>query len=510
MKTKTKKIISSILIAANIAIPANITLAKTESRTHQEVKVYFNEEKIEFDQEPIIVDGRTKVPFRAIFETMGTVVYHRAKDNSILAITRDGDAIYHVIGTNKATKNGKEFTFDSTSELKNDRTLIPVRMVADLLNAKVEWDGNTSEVDITKEIETNEYHKKIRGILGCSIDKNFNPEDFKRYVSYQYKHWDMDPKQVIIDVNMDLDKDLVETKQYMNEVYHTYYVAKDEDIEIVNNPDSPLVLLNKFNKLPNDYHNINYFHNGPAYNFDGPLPYDESLGNNYLLHWAYKFVDNEMVSAGYAKNYLIKDYFEMRKDAIKAGCVNETLSDRSAYRVPSEAHFDFDFCYNIRQIINELTTDPYIQNGPIIGEYNCELSTGNLLMICDLDDVVYTVMRYLLSNGYYEEASKHSSYEWYIKDINENNRGYAAEIKTYAWLEENSYKYGFIPRYPRDKENITRYQYLPEYYKYVGKDVAKIIHDNNWCFEEYYARHLNPTEYKTDLNSTKEKVLSRY
>ena len=59
-------------------------------------------------------------------------------------------------------------------------------------------------------------------------------------------------------------------------------------------------------------------------------------------------------------------------------------------------------------------------------------------MICDLDDVVYTVMRYLLSNGYYEEASKHSSYEWYIKDINENNRGYAAEIKTYAWLEENS------------------------------------------------------------------------
>jgi len=36
------------------------------------------------------------------------------------------------------------------------------------------------------------------------------------------------------------------------------------------------------------------------------------------------------------------------------------------------------------------------------------------------------------------------------------------------------------------------------------------MHDNNWCFEEYYARYLVESDYKTDLESTKKKVLERY
>ena len=54
------------------------------------------------------------------------------------------------------------------------------------------------------------------------------------------------------------------------------------------------------------------------------------------------------------------------------------------------------------------------------------------------------------------------------------------------WLEENCYKYGFIIRFPKDKEKITGYSYGPWHIRYVGKDLAKIIHDNNLTLEEYF------------------------
>lgn len=62
--------------------------------------------------------------------------------------------------------------------------------------------------------------------------------------------------------------------------------------------------------------------------------------------------------------------------------------------------------------------------------------------------------------------------------------------KEYAWLIKNSYKYGFILRYPEGKTYITGYKYEPWHYRYVGTDVAKYIYENNITYEEYYATFL--------------------
>ena len=55
-------------------------------------------------------------------------------------------------------------------------------------------------------------------------------------------------------------------------------------------------------------------------------------------------------------------------------------------------------------------------------------------------------------------------------------------------MQENAYKYGFILRFPKDKTNITGYQYESWHYRYVGKEVAKEIHESNLTLEEYLAR----------------------
>ncbi len=53
------------------------------------------------------------------------------------------------------------------------------------------------------------------------------------------------------------------------------------------------------------------------------------------------------------------------------------------------------------------------------------------------------------------------------------------------WLRENCWKYGFILRYPADKEDITKISYESWHFRYVGKEAAEYITKNGLCLEEY-------------------------
>ena len=59
--------------------------------------------------------------------------------------------------------------------------------------------------------------------------------------------------------------------------------------------------------------------------------------------------------------------------------------------------------------------------------------------------------------------------------------------ESYNWLINNAHKYGFILRYPEDKEEITGYNFESWHYRYVGIDAATYIYENNITFDEYYA-----------------------
>ena len=63
------------------------------------------------------------------------------------------------------------------------------------------------------------------------------------------------------------------------------------------------------------------------------------------------------------------------------------------------------------------------------------------------------------------------------------------KTKEYDWMQENAYKYGFILRFPKNKENETGYEFESWHYRYVGKDIAKYIHKHNITLEEYIATH---------------------
>ncbi len=69
-------------------------------------------------------------------------------------------------------------------------------------------------------------------------------------------------------------------------------------------------------------------------------------------------------------------------------------------------------------------------------------------------------------------------------DLNSLEQSFG-ETKEGKWLKDNCWKYGFIIRYPKNKENITGYMYEPWHVRYLGKDVAKSVYDSGLCLEEY-------------------------
>ena len=70
--------------------------------------------------------------------------------------------------------------------------------------------------------------------------------------------------------------------------------------------------------------------------------------------------------------------------------------------------------------------------------------------------------------------------------IDFSNQGhYDENEKMWNWLKNNAYKYGFILRYPKDKYEITKINYEPWHYRYVGKKAAKEITNQNITLEEY-------------------------
>lgn len=77
----------------------------------------------------------------------------------------------------------------------------------------------------------------------------------------------------------------------------------------------------------------------------------------------------------------------------------------------------------------------------------------------------------------------------YSKENGDNATFHQSEA--YKWLVENSYKYGFILRYPKGYEAITGYQYESWHYRYLGVELAKQVHDSGLTYDEYYAYYLD-------------------
>jgi len=113
------------------------------------IEVVVNGKKVSFDQEPIVKDGRTLVPLRAISEALGAKVEWN-EDAQVITLTRDNNTIIMIVGKDAYTKNGEIVPLDVPPQIINSRTLVPVRAIAESYGCEVKWDQENKRVVITE------------------------------------------------------------------------------------------------------------------------------------------------------------------------------------------------------------------------------------------------------------------------------------------------------------------------------------------------------------------------
>lgn len=115
--------------------------------TNKNITVIYNGQAMTFDQAPEMVNSRTMVPVRAIFEALGMTV-DWAADTQTITGKKEGLAIQLTIGSLKAVVGGDVVLLDAAAYIKNGRTLVPLRFIAESTGADVAWDGTTYTVSI--------------------------------------------------------------------------------------------------------------------------------------------------------------------------------------------------------------------------------------------------------------------------------------------------------------------------------------------------------------------------
>ena len=112
------------------------------------IKIVINGEEKTFDQMPVMISNRVLVPLRAIFETLGAKVSWNNETNTATGVRNDKQ-VKITIGDQTAKVNGKAVSLDVGAMLINDRTMVPVRFIAESLGADVKWIDSENKVDIT-------------------------------------------------------------------------------------------------------------------------------------------------------------------------------------------------------------------------------------------------------------------------------------------------------------------------------------------------------------------------
>ena len=118
-----------------------------KSTVSSEIKIMVSGKEIKPETPAYIENGRTMVPLRFISEALGEKVDWNAETKSV--IIGDKKAVL-AIGSKEIDANGKKIAIDSPAVIKNSRTFVPLRAISEILGAKVDWDGATKTVSITK------------------------------------------------------------------------------------------------------------------------------------------------------------------------------------------------------------------------------------------------------------------------------------------------------------------------------------------------------------------------
>lgn len=159
--SKLAALFAAMLLVVSVAPPV---------RAAAEVQVFVNGNKL--DVTTVTVNGRTLVPLRAIFESLGADVLWD-NDTRTAHARWDGGSLSLPIGSSQAVVNGEVRSLDVPAQLIDGRTMVPLRFVAESMGALVGWYQNTRAVTINKPAKAPVSAVVTRVVDGDTLDLTF-------------------------------------------------------------------------------------------------------------------------------------------------------------------------------------------------------------------------------------------------------------------------------------------------------------------------------------------------
>ena len=121
------------------------------------VDLYVDMSKIETDTPPTLVEGRTLVPLRAIFEAIGANV-EWDNDTRTATGTKDNTTVIIQINNSTAYVNGEARTLDVPAQLINDRTMVPARFISEAMGCDVTWYDTTKTAAVANALKGQHFY----------------------------------------------------------------------------------------------------------------------------------------------------------------------------------------------------------------------------------------------------------------------------------------------------------------------------------------------------------------
>ncbi len=159
------------------------------------------------------------------------------------------------------------------------------------------------------------------------------------------------------------------------------------------------------------------------------------------------------------------------------------------YKPENLATFSMDYCYE-NQRAQSVVVDAFM-----VMQQACKEQTDAQLMVNSAyrsyEEQIGTYKRN--PKGYAARAGSSEHQTGYAIDVTSRQHPMRWPFDTSVegvWMREHCHDYGFILRYPERQSHIFGFAYEPWHLRYVGKDVAKRIHDEDITFDEYYAYYI--------------------
>lgn len=324
--------------------------------------------------------------------------------------------------------------------------------------------------------ETKKYSKTLETAV---IENNYKKEYFDEYLDINYVEED----NFINNINKLLDLG------YKNKDINTFYEKVPKSIDVITS--------NEYDKNIINYISLNYF---KEENLDRYIKYDfidtKSVYDTTILKEKYNYED----TVTFVNAYLDKDYYSndiplSKDEASKLDViVNKYYKLDKDYEPEDLTVINSKFASGTQKLRKEAAGKFEEMASDMLKE-NLKIYAGSTYRSYSYQEGLYN--RYVKKDGF-KEAETYSARAGYSEhqlglavDIVNGKWNYLSEgDKEYTWLVNNSYKYGFILRYPHESEYITGYVFEDWHFRYLGIDLATKVHESKLTYDEYIARGM--------------------